>query len=132
MKKIVVVAFAVVALAACAPSTTSSPAVTVTQTQSAPEPVQTMSLDEKVVDVARSQGNSYIANLSDSAILEITGQVCQILDSGVTVRQLVTELAKSLANDGVTDPEQFRAVGTLLGVAVAAYCPQYESQVQSI
>jgi hypothetical protein len=132
MKKIAIAFVAVVTLAACAPATTSTPTVTVTQTQAAPAPVETQTLDQKVVEVARLQGNSYIANISDSEILSLTHQVCPILDQGVSMKELVVSLATGLARDGVTDPEAMRAVGIILGVAVAAYCPQYESQVQSL
>ena len=136
MKKIIIGGLVALALVGCSTTTTPAPTVTVTQQAPAPtptpEPVETQSLDDKVVEVARSQGNSYIAGMSDASILNLTSQVCPILDDGVTVQTLIFELASSLVGDGITDPEAMRAVGIILGVAVAAYCPQYGSQVENL
>ena len=137
MKKLIISGVVVLALVGCAPAaTTPAPAPTVTVTQQAPtptpEPVETQSIDDTVLEVARAQGNSYIAGMSDADILSLTSQVCPILDNGVSMQTLVQELATSLVNDGITDPEAMGAVGVILGVAVAAYCPEYGSQVENL
>jgi len=138
MKNIIIGGVLALALVGCSNAPTPAPTVTVTQaaptpTQTpTPEPVETENLDSVVLGVARDQGNSYIAGMSDESILSLTGQVCPILDKGVTVQTLIFELASSLVGDGITDPEAMQAVGIILGVAVAAYCPEYGSQVESL
>ena len=129
MKKIILIAVAVIALAGC--STATTPVSTVTVTQQAPAPTQTQSLDDKVLEVLRSQGNSYLNNASDAQLLDLSSQICPILNNGVTVRQLLVQLANQFATDNA-DPELVSAAGIIVGVSVAAYCPQYSDQVQSL
>jgi len=132
MKKIALAILAIVALAGCS---TSTPAATVTVTQQAPavtQAPQAPSLDDQVIISLRSQGNSYINNISDAQLLDLTSQVCPILDSGMTVRSLLSSLVRDAINSGITDPEALNGMGLIVGVAVAAYCPQYTSQVQNL
>ena len=134
IKKIIVLGSAALVLAGCSTSTPVA-VQTVTQTQVAPAPVvtpPTQTLDEKVVEVLHSQNNVYLDRISDDELLSLSKQVCPILDKGMTVRELIIGLVQNLNGQGVTDQEAMKGMGMIVGVAVAAYCPQYDSQVQSL
>ena len=132
MKKIIVassIAIASLGLVAC--SSNASPAPTVTVTQNAPAPTQddpvvpdtSMSNEDLYLLGLRSMGNRIIDNASDGELLEVGYSVCDALDAGYSVENIIAFLAVEMAKDGTTSDTYVEAVGYIIGAADTALCP---------
>jgi hypothetical protein len=132
MKKIIVascIAIASVGLVACSSDATPAPTVTVTQqapapTQDDPEPPSTAMSDEDLYLLGlRSMGNRIIDSSSDSELLEVGYSVCDVLDAGYTVDEVIAYLATEMAKDGGASDTYVEAVGYIIGAAETVLCP---------
>jgi hypothetical protein len=132
MKKIIVassIAIASMGLVAC--SSDASPAPTVTVTQQAPAPTQddpeppsaTMSNEELYLLGLRSMGNPIIDIASDSQLLEMGYSVCDALEAGFSVEDIILYMANEMTNEGMTSDNETEAVGYIIGAAETALCP---------
>jgi hypothetical protein len=132
MKKIIVassIAIASMGLVAC--SSDASPAPTVTVTQQAPVPTQddpeppstTMSNEELYLLGLRSMGNPIIDIASDSQLLEMGYSVCDALEAGFSVEDIILYMANEMASEGMTSDNETEAVGYIIGAADTALCP---------
>lgn len=132
MKKIIVassIAIASLGLVAC--SSNASPTPTVTITQNAPAPTQgdpvvpdtSMSNENLYLLGLRSMGNRIIDNASDGELLEVGYSVCDAIDAGYSVEDIIAFLAVEMAKDGTTSDTYVEAVGYIIGAADTALCP---------
>lgn len=132
MKNIIVassIAIASMGLVAC--SSDASPAPTVTVTQQAPAPTQddpeppstTMSGEELYLFGLRSMGNPIIDIASDSQLLEMGYSVCDALEAGFSVEDIILYMANEMTNEGMTSDNETEAVGYIIGAADTALCP---------
>jgi hypothetical protein len=133
MRKIMIVAAAaaaVIGVSACS-NTDAAPAPTVTVTQQAPAPTQddpeppstAMSNEELYLLGLRSMGNPIIDIASDSQLLDMGYSVCDALESGFTVDDVIAYMATEMAREGLTSDNQSEAVGYIIGAADTALCP---------
>lgn len=133
MKNIIVassIAIASMGLVAC--SSSASPAPTVTVTQNVPAPSQddpavpdtSMSNEDLYLLGLRSMGNRIIDSASDGELLEVGYSVCDALDAGYSVEDIIAFLAVEMAKDGTTSDTYVEAVGYIIGAADVALCPQ--------
>jgi len=131
LKALALALVAAFALTACGSSNTAQPTVTVTETQSDTSGSSNTDtgIDGVYLATLHDLGNQYIDSSSDTLLIQIGHQVCDALDQGVTVYDLIAALANS---GNFTTSASQEAVGYIIGVSVAAYCPQYTSQVQSL
>lgn len=84
--------------------------------------------DEEITDMAYLTvlDTSGVEYSSKEAAIFTAHSVCDALDSGLTFRQLGMSL---IANDDVPyTPEE---IGTVMGSAIAGYCPQYTNQMSN-
>lgn len=79
------------------------------------------STDEKYLRLTREHGLSL---MSDAQLLELGHNVCATLDTGASVREVISGLLDS----GVATADE---AGGLVGTAVGAYCPQYTSDLNA-
>ena len=132
MKKIIVassIAIASMGLVAC--SSDASPAPTVTVTQQAPAPTQddpeppstTMSDEDLYLFSLRAMGNRIIDTSSDGELLEVGYSVCDVLNAGYSVEEVIAYLASEMAKDGGASDTYAEAVGYIIGAAETALCP---------
>ena len=133
MKKIIVassIAIASLGLVACSSSASPAPTVTVTQNVPAPSqddpavPVTSMSHEDLYLLGLRSLGNRIIDSASDGELLEVGYSVCDALDAGYSVEDIIAFLAVEMAKDGTTSDTYVEAVGYIIGAADVALCPQ--------
>ena len=137
MKKYLVAAVVATGLliSACGGAGGASPVVTVTATQTeTAQPVQTQPTTEDqdymFLEAIRNSNITWLMQANTSDLLDLAHQACNILDSGVTLDQLIAGLAQSFVEQGMTsDPELYRGTGFLLAAAVNVYCPQYGNQI---
>jgi hypothetical protein len=130
MKKIIIVAaISAVALVGCS-SQSTQPVPTVTITEAAPAP----SVDDPPSDTGidgeelyllalRSMGNPIIDIASDSQLLDMGNSVCDALESGFTVEDIIAYMATEMTREGLTSDYQSEAVGYIIGAADTALCP---------
>ncbi len=132
MKKIIIASFIAIAstgLVAC--SSDAAPAPTVTITQQAPAPAQddpeppstTMSNEELYLLGLRSMGNPIIDIASDSQLLEMGYSVCDALEAGFSVEDIILYMANEMTSEGMTSDNETEAVGYIIGAADTALCP---------
>jgi hypothetical protein len=130
MKTIIVassIAIASMGLVAC--SSDASPAPTVTVTQQAPAPTQddppttSMSNQDLYLLGLRSMNNRIINSSSDGELLEVGYSVCDVLEAGYTVDEVIAYLAREMAKDGGASETYVEAVGYIIGAAETALCP---------
>ena len=130
MKNIIIassIAIASLGLVAC--SSDAAPVPTVTVTQQAPAPTQddppttTMSNEELYILGLRSMNNRIINNASDSELLEVGYSVCDVLDAGYTVDEVISYLAAEMAKDGGASDTYVEAVGYIIGASETILCP---------
>ena len=130
MKNIIIassIAIASLGLGAC--SSDAAPVPTVTVTQQAPAPTQddppttTMSNEELYILGLRSMNNRIINNASDSELLEVGYSVCDVLDAGYTVDEVISYLAAEMAKDGGASDTYVEAVGYIIGASETILCP---------
>jgi hypothetical protein len=132
MKKIIIAtAISAVALVGCT-SQSAQPAPTVTITKAAPAP----SLDDPEVIPQPAMGNEelYLIGLksmdnpliniaTDEQLLDMGYSVCEALESGFTVEDIIQYMATEMAREGLTSDYQSEAVGYIIGAADTALCP---------
>ena len=130
MKKIIIassITIASLGLVAC--SSDAAPAPTVTVTQQAPaltqdDPPTTVMSDEELYLLGlRSMNNRIINNASDSELLEVGYSVCDVLDAGYTVDEVIAYLAAEMAKDGGASETYVEAVGYIIGASETILCP---------
>ena len=126
MKKLVILAMAVVALAGCSTSVKESTSNAAPQQFVQPQ----ISQDEVYLQKLHSLNNRILDSAQDGDLIVLGKKVCSVLDSGVTVSQLASAILNGFVSDGVTDPAAYQAGGAIVGAAVSVYCPQYTDQVQ--
>lgn len=93
-----------------------------------PEPAPAYTDDELFLNTVNGYGNSVIANIADSDLLEMGYQVCSVLDEGYTIEDIVNEF---IYNSSLSTDAEFEAVGLIVGSAVRNLCPEYVSMVES-
>lgn len=108
---------------AAAPSTSLAPQQEQQQQQATP------TVEDMYLQVLRATGNSYITGASDSDLIQLGHTVCEALDAGNTVEEVIYYLA---ANSNNNDPEFARFEGQVIGAAVPAFCPEYSYQIDSL
>jgi hypothetical protein len=130
MKKIVfATAIISVSLVGCS-SQVAEPAPTVTITQDAPAPSvddpptpSAMGNEELYLLGLKSMGNPIIDIATDAQLLEMGYSVCEALESGFTVQDVIEYMATEMAREGLTSDYQSEAVGYIIGAADTALCP---------
>ena len=130
MKNIIIassIAIASLGLVACSSDAAPTPTVTVTQQAPAPTqddpPTTTMSNEELYLLALRSMDNRIIDNASDGELLEVGYSVCDVLDAGYTVDEVIAYLAAEMARDGGASETYVEAVGYIIGASETALCP---------
>ena len=132
MKKIIVassIAIASLGLVAC--SSSASPAPTVTVTQNAPAPTQddpptpeaAVSDEDLYLLSIKSMNNPILNTASDGELLEMGYSVCEALNAGYTVDDVIAYMAVQIAEDGGASDTYVEAVGYIIGAADSALCP---------
>lgn len=126
------VAAAAIGISACS-NTDAAPAPTVTVTEQAPIPVPTqddpateapsMSNEDLYLLGLRAMGNRIIDTSSDGELLEVGYSVCDALEAGYSVDDIIAFLAVEMAKDGTTSDTYVEAVGYIIGAADTALCP---------
>jgi len=130
MKKIIIAAaISAVALVGCS-SQSATPTVTVTQQAPLPAPSvddppapSTMGNEELYLLGLKSMGNPIIDIATDAQLLEMGYSVCEALESGFTVQDVIEYMATEMAREGLTSDYQSEAVGYIIGAADTALCP---------
>ena len=134
MKKIIVassIAIASLGLVAC--SSSASPAPTVTVTQNAPAPSQddpptpapeaaTSNEDLYLLGI-KSMNNPILNVATDAQLLEMGYSVCEALNAGFTVEDIIDYMARQMFSEGMTSDAEVEAVGYIIGAADTALCP---------
>lgn len=134
MKKYISIVAALFALTfvlgACSTNSgTPQPTVTVTQEPTDTyEPPTVYSDEEEFIYDMRSVDNWIINENTDAALIELGWGVCDVLDTGYTVEDIVYELVGS--GTVATDAE-IEFAGTLIAAAILDLCPEYSWQVDS-
>lgn len=126
MKKIIVAALAVAALAGCA-MPTAHPDDSKSAVQTAPNTV--VNPDDQYLAALHSQDNLILRSAPDQDLIVLGRKVCEVLDSGVSVNELAANLVSGLQSRGA-DAETYRAAGAIVGAAIPAYCPSHEAELQ--
>lgn len=130
MKKIIIIAALAassIGIAAC--SSQSSPAPTVTVTQAAPVPAPVPVPDAPVAGedlylTSLKSMNNPILNIStDAELLKMGYAVCDALNAGFTVDDVIQYMAAEMASNGQTSDMETKAVGYIIGAADLALCP---------
>lgn len=127
LKKIIVAALAVVSLAGCATSTPVTVDDSKNAVQTAPNTV--VNPDDKYLAALHAQDNLILRSAPDADLVVLGRKVCEVLDSGVSVETLATNLVSGLQSRGA-DAETYRAAGAIVGAAIPAYCPSHEAELQ--
>jgi hypothetical protein len=131
MKTIIIassIAIASLGLVAC--SSDASPAPTVTVTQQAPPtqddpptPTVQPSNEELYLAAIKSMNNPILNVATDRQLLDMGYAVCEALDAGFTVDDVVSYMARQMFSQGMTSETEVEAVGYIIGGANAALCP---------
>lgn len=126
-KIIIAVAFSGLALVGC--SSQASPVPTVTVTQNAPEPLNTddgvsnLSNEELYLLGIKSMNNPILNSATDAQLLKMGYSVCEALDAGFTIDDIIQYMAVQMAGEGMTSDVETEAVGYIIGAADSALCP---------
>ena len=122
---IITVAIAGVALVGCSSQASPAPTVTVTQNAPAPEPEveDTLSNEELYLLGIKSMSNPILNVATDAQLLEMGYSVCEALDAGFTVDDIIAYMAVQMAGEGMTSDAEVEAVGYIIGAADSALCP---------
>lgn len=103
-------------------ATESDPKPELTNTWT-PEPeVPSYTDEDEFLFAVNDMDNSVIAYTSDSDLLDMGWAVCQVLDDGFTLEDIVNEF---IYNSDLSTEEEFEAVGIIMGGAVIYLCPEY-------
>lgn len=109
-----------------APDTSASSDTGTTQVDPAPAPEPVYTDEDYFITEVRSSGNSYVDNNSDSDLIKIGHQTCDVLDQGYTV----TDVAQYLVENGNSNDSAFYEFeGIVIGAAVRNLCPEYIDQI---
>jgi len=132
MKKIVIAAsISAVALVGCS-SQSASPAPTVTVIEQAPAPQpsvddpptpSTMSNEDLYLLGIKSMNNPILNIATDQELLNMGYSVCDALNAGYTVDDVIAYMAVQMAGEGMTSDTEIEAVGYIIGAADTALCP---------
>lgn len=132
MKKIIIaVAISAVALVGCSSqSATPTPTVTVTQQAPAPQPSvddpptqPNMSNEDLYLLGIKSMNNPILNIATDQELLSMGYSVCDALNAGYTVDDVIAYMAVQMAGEGMTTDTEIEAVGYIIGAADTALCP---------
>lgn len=132
MKNIIIassIAIASLGLVACSSDAAPAPTVTVTQqapapTQDDPEPPSTaMSNEELYLLGIKAMDNPILNIATDAELLEMGYSVCEALNAGYTVDDVIAYMAVQMAGEGMTSDTEVEAVGYIIGAADNALCP---------
>ena len=128
MNKIIIAgAIAGISLVGC--SSQASPAPTVTVTQNAPAPApepeveDALSNEELYLLGIKSMSNPILNRATDVELLEMGYAVCDALNAGYTVDDVIAYMATQIAEDGGASDTYIEAVGYIIGAADSALCP---------
>lgn len=136
-KKVAAVSAAFVSLAlllsACG-SESSEPKPTVTVTEEATqEPAPVLTDEQSYINNLRSYNNFYIQSNTDTDLINLGYTLCESLDNGYTVLDIVTELSYgSFGQQNAGDEDAIQFAGLTIGAAVASFCPEYSYQVYEL
>lgn len=132
MKKIIIassIAIASLGLVACSSSATPAPTVTVTQNAPAPSqddpptPEAAPSNEELYLLGIKSMNNPILNVATDAQLLEMGYSVCEALNAGFTVDDIIQYMARQMFSEGMTSDVETEAVGYIIGAADTALCP---------
>lgn len=90
--------------------------------------------DEEIAELAYlsvAQSTPSFANTDDAALLGLGHELCGILDSGFSY----SDAAMSVVSEGIAagqGDQYFSDAGLIMGSAVAAFCPQYQDQIDGL
>lgn len=128
-KIIVAVAFSGLALVGCSSQASPVPTVTVTQNAPVPEPssaddgVSNLSDEELYLISIKSMNNPILDRGTDRELLDMGYAVCDALNAGYTVDDVIAYMASEIAKDGGASESYVEAVGYIIGAADSALCP---------
>ena len=128
-KIIIAVAISGLALVGCSSQASPTPTVTVTQNAPAPEPLSTddgvsnLSNEELYLIGIKSMDNPILNLATDAQLLEMGYSVCEALDAGFTVEDIIQYMAVQMVGEGMTSDAESEAVGYIIGAADTALCP---------
>lgn len=126
-KIIIAVAIAGISLVGCSSQALPAPTVTVTQNAPAPAPEpeveDTLSNEELYLLGIKSMSNPILNRATDAELLEMGYAVCDALNAGYTVDDVIAYMATQIAEDGGASDTYIEAVGYIIGAADSALCP---------
>lgn len=126
---IALVATSAMSIVGCSSNASPAPTVTVTQNAPAPEPLSTddglsnLSNEELYLLGIKSMNNPILNVATDAQLLEMGYSVCEALDAGFTVDDVIQYMAVQMAGEGMTSDVETEAVGYIIGAADSALCP---------
>lgn len=121
IKKLAIVAMAGLLLTACGSTAAPAPTVTVTQ-------MPMMSAEDTFLSDLNGTGDPIILSMSDSQLLQLGNGVCEVLDSGTTVK----EMAFAFIASGEFTEDQYPTIGRIIGASVYDLCPDYAYQIDEL
>ena len=113
-------------LTGCASTSTPTPASSPSESVWSDTPVE-VTPEDSYLYALHSVGNVYIEGNTDSDLVNLGYQVCSALDTGATVYDLVVSL---VSTGDYTDQASQEFAGSIIGAAVANFCPVYSSQLE--
>jgi hypothetical protein len=126
---IALVATSAMFIVGCSSNASPAPTVTVTQNAPAPEPLSTddgvsnLSNEELYLLGIKSMNNPILNAATDSQLLEMGYSVCEALNAGFTVDDVIQYMATQMVGEGMTSDVETEAVGYIIGAADSALCP---------
>lgn len=112
-------------LTGCGSSSSGTPVDTVTETVTE-EPAYVPTAEDDYLSRLATAGNPIIDNASDSELINLGYQNCELLDDGYTVTEVVEYMVTS---GNFSTDDEYRFIGAIIGASVYALCPEYEGQV---
>lgn len=128
-KIIIAVAITGMTLVGCSSQASPAPTVTVTQNAPAPEPLSTddgvssLSNEELYLLGIKSMNNPILNVATDAQLLEMGYSVCEALNAGFSVDDVIQYMATQMVGEGMTSDVETEAVGYIIGAADSALCP---------
>lgn len=129
MNKIVIALVATSAMFIVGCSSTASPTPTVTVTENVPVPApepeteDILSNEELYLLGIKSMNNPILNVATDAQLLEMGYSVCEALNAGFTVDDVIQYMATQMVGEGMTSDVETEAVGYIIGAADSALCP---------
>jgi PBP1b-binding outer membrane lipoprotein LpoB len=135
MNKIVItlVAAGTMFIAGCSSSATPVPTVTVTEsvevnpTPSNDDGTTINSNEDLYLLGIKSMNNPILNRATDAELLEMGYSVCDALNAGYSVDDVIQFMAEQIARDGGASDTFLEAVGYIIGAADTALCPGFAS-----